>query len=99
MARTLKNKLSQLPPERHKKIEQRSAELVAQEMTRQQLTEALKLTQEQMAQILQIDQANVSRLEKRADLMLSTLRKYVAAMGGELRALHLSYPLHLLEAV
>jgi predicted XRE-type DNA-binding protein len=64
-----------------------------------QKVEALKLTQEQMAQILQIDQANVSRLEKRADLMLSTLRKYVAAMGGELRALHLSYPLHLLEAV
>ncbi len=47
-----------------------------------QKVEALKLTQEQMAQILQIDQANVSRLEKRADLMLSTLRKYVAAMGA-----------------
>lgn len=38
-----------------------------------------------MAQILQIDQANVSRLEKRTDLMLSTLRKYIAAMGGDLR--------------
>ncbi len=34
---------------------------------------------------MQIDQANVSRLEKRTDLMLSTLRKYIAAMGGELR--------------
>lgn len=38
-----------------------------------------------MAQILQIDQANVSRLEKRTDLMLSTLRKYIVAMGGNLR--------------
>lgn len=85
MARSLKEKLSQLPPERRQKIEQRTSELVAEEMTRQQLREALKLTQEQMAQILQIDQANVSRLEKRTDLMLSTLRKYVVAMGGDLR--------------
>ncbi|MHC5610815.1 MAG: helix-turn-helix domain-containing protein [Nostoc sp.] len=46
---------------------------------------ALKLTQEQMAQLLQIDQGNVSRLEQHTDLMLSTLRKYIAAMGGELR--------------
>ena len=85
MAITLKEKLERLPLERRKKIERLTADLVAEEMTRQELREALKLTQEQIAQILQIDQANVSRLEKRADLMLSTLRKYVAAMGGELR--------------
>lgn len=85
MAITLKEKLSRLPKQRQKKVENRCAELVADEMTRQQLREALKLTQEQMAEILQIDQANISRLEKRADLMLSTLRKYVTAMGGELR--------------
>lgn len=85
MTKTLKQKLSELPPERRRQIEQRSAELLAEEMTRQQLREALKLTQEQMAQILQINQANVSRLEKRTDLMLSTLRSYIAAMGGDLR--------------
>ncbi|MBD2309850.1 XRE family transcriptional regulator [Chroococcidiopsis sp. FACHB-1243] len=85
MATTLKEKLSRLPKERRQKVKQRSAELVAEEMSRQQLREALKLTQEQMAEILQIDQANVSRLEKRTDLMLSTLRKYITAMGGELR--------------
>lgn len=38
-----------------------------------------------MAELLQIDQGNVSRLEQRTDLMLSTLRKYIIAMGGELR--------------
>lgn len=85
MITTLKEKLEQLSSLRRKKIEERAAALVAEEMTRQELRLALKLTQKQMASILQIDQANVSRLEKRTDLMLSTLRQYIAAMGGELQ--------------
>jgi transcriptional regulator with XRE-family HTH domain len=85
MGRTLKEKLEQLSPERRKKIEEEFNFLIAEEMTRQQLRLALKLTQEQMAELLQIDQGNVSRLEQRTDLMLSTLRKYIAAMKGELR--------------
>jgi transcriptional regulator with XRE-family HTH domain len=85
MGRSLKEKLEQLSPERRKKIEEEFNFLIAEEMTRQQLRLALKLTQEQMAELLQIDQGNVSRLEQRTDLMLSTLRKYIAAMKGELR--------------
>ena len=54
-------------------------------MTRQQLRQALKLTQKQMAELLQVDQGNISRLEQRTDLMLSTLHKYIAAMGGDLK--------------
>jgi hypothetical protein len=38
-----------------------------------------------MAEVLGIGQESVSRLEKRSDLLLSTLRGYVKAMGGELR--------------
>lgn len=85
MGRTLKEKLEQLSPERRKKIEEESNFLIFEEMTRQQLRLALKLTQEQMAELLEIDQGNISRLEQRTDLMLSTLRKYIAAMGGDLR--------------
>jgi transcriptional regulator with XRE-family HTH domain len=85
MGRTLKEKLETLSPERRQKIEAESSLLIAEEMTRQQLRLALKLTQEQMAELLQVDQGNISRLEQRTDLMLSTLRKYIAAMGGELR--------------
>lgn len=85
MGKTLKEKLEQLSPERRQKIAEESNVLIAEEMTRQQLRQALKLTQEQMAEILQVDQGNISRLEQRTDLMLSTLRKYIAAMGGELR--------------
>lgn len=85
MGKTLKEKLSQLSPERQQKITEESNLLISEEMTRQQLRQALKLTQEQMAELLQVDQGNISRLEQRTDLMLSTLRKYIAAMGGELK--------------
>ena len=85
MGTTLKGKLERLPQERRKRVEERAAQLIAEEMTRQQLRQALKLTQERVAQLLEIDQGNVSRIEQRTDLMLSTLRDYVAALGGELR--------------
>ena len=85
MGTTLNGKLERLPQERRKRVEERAAQLMAEEMTRQQLRQALKLTQERVAQLLEIDQGNVSRIEQRTDLMLSTLRDYVAALGGELR--------------
>ena len=85
MGKTLKEKLEELSPERRKKIEEESQRLIAEEMTRQQLRQARKLTQKQMAELLQVDQGNISRLEQRTDLMLSTLHKYIAAMGGELK--------------
>ncbi|MBV9385211.1 MAG: XRE family transcriptional regulator [Chroococcidiopsidaceae cyanobacterium CP_BM_ER_R8_30] len=85
MATTLRKKLEQLPSARREEIEKRAAELVAEELTLSELRRALKSTQEEIAQVLEIDQANVSRLEKRSDLMLSTLRAYVRAMGGDLQ--------------
>ena len=85
MGKTLKEKLEELSPERRKKIEEESQRLIAEEMTRQQLRQARKLTQKQMAELLQVDQGNISRLEQRTDLMLSTLHKYIAAMGGDLK--------------
>jgi DNA-binding XRE family transcriptional regulator len=73
-----------LSPVRRKKIEARAAQLVAEEMTLQELRQARKLTQVRMARALGITQDGVSRLEKRSDLLLSTLRKSVQAMGGTL---------------
>ena len=69
---------------RRKKIEVRAAQLLAEEMTLQELRQARKLTQVCMAKALGITQEGVSRLEKRSDLLLSTLRKTVKAMGGNL---------------
>ena len=74
----------ELSPARRKKVEARAAQLIAEEMTLQELRHARKLTQVRMAKALGIGQDGVSKLEKRADLMISTLRKTVEAMGGTL---------------
>jgi transcriptional regulator with XRE-family HTH domain len=42
------------------------------------------MTQQEVAAVLAVSQANVSRIEHEEDLYLSTLRGYVAALGGEL---------------
>jgi len=73
-----------LIPARRKKVEARAAQLIAEEMTLQELRRARKITQVRMAKELGIGQDGVSKLEKRADLMISTLRKTVQAMGGRL---------------
>ena len=77
-------KIKRLSAERRKKVEARAAELLAEEMTLRDLRKARALTQARMAQELGITQDGVSRLEKRSDLLLSTLRKSVEAMGGRL---------------
>jgi predicted XRE-type DNA-binding protein len=84
MPTTLKDKLNSLPPERRNKIEERTEELLAQEMSLTQLRKAHNLAQEQIASALGIGQEAVSRLEKRSDLLISTLRSYIEAMGGNL---------------
>lgn len=84
MARTLDEKIAQLPAERRKAIERRAAELIDEEMSLQQLRKALDLTQVEMAKRLGVGQDTVSRYEQRTDMLLSTLQSYLRAMGGEL---------------
>ena len=68
-----------------KKVEDRAAELIAEEMSLRDLRRARKLTQARVAKVLGVTQDSVSRLEKRSDLLLSTLRKTVKAVGGDVR--------------
>lgn len=74
----------QLAPARRRKIAARAASLIAEEKSLQELRQARKLTQKRMGQVLGIGQDSVSRLEQRSDLLISTLRGYVEAMGGRL---------------
>jgi transcriptional regulator with XRE-family HTH domain len=53
-------------------------------MSLRDLRQALKLTQERLAEALDIGQDGVSRIEQRSDLLISTLRSYIEAMGGHL---------------
>lgn len=57
----------------------------ARVMTLHQLRQARKITQVNLAKALKINQGAVSTMEKRTDMYLSTLRKTVEAMGGNLR--------------
>jgi transcriptional regulator with XRE-family HTH domain len=82
--KTLNQKMKVIGAARRKKVAARAAALIAEEMTLQELRQARKLTQVRIAKVLGISQDGVSRLEKRSDFLLSTLRKTVEAMGGNL---------------
>src|SRR5947209_18066188 len=84
MAVNVNTKIGKLNAAQRKKVEARAEELIAEEMTLRELRHARKLTQVKMAKTLGVTQDSVSRLEKRSDLLLSTLRKTVEAMGGRL---------------
>jgi len=81
----IREKIAKLNSAQRKKVAARAAELIAEEMSLRQLRKARKLTQARVAKVLGVTQDSVSRLEKRSDLLLSTLRKTVKAMGGEVR--------------
>lgn len=66
-------------------------EINARQATLRKLREARALTQSTVAQLLEMDQSEVSRLEYRSDMLLSTLRRFIEATGGELH-LVVRYP-------
>lgn len=80
MAKNLDQIMAALPAEHRAKIEARAAELA----TLKDLRQAVAQTQEELAAALGVGQDTISRLEKRSDMLLSTLRRYVEAMGGKL---------------
>jgi len=66
-------------------IKRRAKELIAEELNLRELRRLRKLTQARLSKKLKIGQEGVSRIEKRADLYISTLRSYVEGVGGKLR--------------
>ncbi|MDF5725405.1 MAG: XRE family transcriptional regulator [Rhizonema sp. PD37] len=73
-----------LPEERKQRIQARTEELEAEYLTLQELRLATGLTQAEISRSLQMPQSNVSLLERESDMLLSTLRNYINAMGGNL---------------
>jgi predicted transcriptional regulator len=84
MAIGLDDFVAKLPEKQQEAIRKRTAELIAEEATLRQLREARERSQVEMAEKLHIKQAAVSKLERRTDMYLSTLRSYIEAMGGQL---------------
>jgi len=73
-----------LSPEQEEETRQYVKEAV-QAATLNQLREARSLTQANLANILGVNQGSVSKMEKRTDMYVSTLRSFIQAMGGQLQ--------------
>jgi predicted XRE-type DNA-binding protein len=76
----LKDKLS----DTSKASIQERVKAALEEMPLAELRQARKFTQQQIAQSLKIKQASVSKMESQTDMYISTIRRYIEAMGGEL---------------
>lgn len=83
MARKFRELTADWSPDRIAAVEARAQEML-REMPLVVLRRQLDVTQEELAGALGTSQASVSKLERRSDIYLSTLRRYVEAMGGEL---------------
>src|SRR5271169_4618035 len=79
--KSLWEKMSPISQERSRAL----AEKYRAEMAMHLLREAREMTQVHLAKILGVNQAAVSKLERRADMYVSTLQSFVKAMGGELK--------------
>jgi transcriptional regulator with XRE-family HTH domain len=64
-------------------VKERAAEMIAEEMNLREVRRLRKLTQARLSKKLKIGQEGVSRIEKRSDLYISTLRNYVEGVGGK----------------
>jgi DNA-binding XRE family transcriptional regulator len=76
--RTLRDKMGL---ERRTQNEQRATEMLV-ELALQDLRKSLHLTQEQVAEMMQMNQAAISKMERQNDIYVSTLRRFVSALGG-----------------
>lgn len=74
---------ARLSPEAGERVDRRVVAAL-DELTLRELRQELELTQQQVAERADMTQSELSRLESRADLRVSTLRRYVEALGGEL---------------
>jgi transcriptional regulator with XRE-family HTH domain len=84
MARNFKELREKMDPVRRARVEMRVHEAL-KAMPLDELREARELTQTQLAQVLKVSQGAVSKVERRADMYISTLRSYIRAIGGDLQ--------------
>jgi transcriptional regulator with XRE-family HTH domain len=84
MGRTLSQIIAELPPKRQLRIEKRYQELKQEVESLRELREIAGKVQADVASALKIKQPSVSKIEQQADMYLSTLRRYVEAVGGDL---------------
>jgi transcriptional regulator with XRE-family HTH domain len=84
MAKPFKVLKEKMSPERREKIET-EAQAILMKMALQELRKTRHLSQHELANILKVNQAALSKMENQGDMRISTLRKLLSAMGGNLK--------------
>lgn len=84
MGRSLDEVIASLPRDQQEQIQARYSELKQEVDGLRELRQIAGKAQAEIATALKIKQPSVSKIEKQADMYLSTLRSYVEAVGGEL---------------
>jgi DNA-binding XRE family transcriptional regulator len=84
MGTSLQEKLALLAPERQQRIQAETDRLQAEYLPLRDLRQARQLTQVRLAEILGKSQVTIAQMERRTDILLSTLRSAIEAMGGQL---------------
>lgn len=83
MARNFKTLVDNMSPEAKKKAAEKANNMMA-EMPLAELRQARKFSQVQIAELLEIQQPAVAKMEQRADMYISSMRRFIEAMGGQL---------------
>ena len=84
MAQKFKELQTKISAERRARVEERVREAI-KEMALDELRTAREFTQAELSQVLRVDQGSISKLERRTDMYIGTLRRYIEAMGGSLQ--------------
>jgi len=84
MAHKFKELQKKMSAERRARVEERVRE-ATKEMALDELRTAREFTQAELSQVLRVDQGSISKLERRTDMYIGTLRRYIEAMGGSLQ--------------
>lgn len=90
MAKAFRTLIDQMSPARRARIARHTQALLA-ELPLQELRKARELSQDELAASLGVNQATISKLERRTDMYISTLRRFIDAIGGELE-IHARFP-------
>ena len=83
MAKSFKTLRDKMTPEARERSERLAGDL-GKEIRLAELRTALGVSQDELGQLLKRKQAAISRLERRSDMHVSTLREFVKALGGRL---------------
>jgi len=83
MARNFRELENKMPVESRARVKRRAREMMT-EMLLSELRKSAGITQEELASSLGIKQPTLSRMESQNDMQLSTLRRLIESLGGEL---------------